>query len=347
MGICDSPYENNKPGKGEIPVERPDNTDKINPQITEKYNINPQNITNNNINPQITANNKLDNNTKLIDTTQNAHYIVAEFYINMNDVNKNISIINSYENEKKKRGEFNFEENLKNENDIKECEILIEGKPIPFSYCYTFNSIGTFRIVYTFHNHLKSLKDMFSGCECLKSIDFTNFKTQSVINMSNLFSDCSSLTNINFTNFDTQNVTEMNYMFNHCSSLTFLDLSIFNTQNVRYMSYMFAECSSLLNINLSSFDTKNVMKMDSMFYECTSLTNLNLSNFITKNVTDMFGMFDGCTNLTNLNLSNFTTENCTEMRDVFNGCDKLSISNLICSDGRLLSEIKTLQNYNL
>ena len=42
-------------------------------------------------------------------------------------VNKNIQIINSYEALKRSWNEFSFEENKRNENEIKKCKILIEG----------------------------------------------------------------------------------------------------------------------------------------------------------------------------------------------------------------------------
>ena len=47
-----------------------------------------------------------------------------------------------------------------------------------------------------------------------------------------MFYDCSSLKELNFSNFNTSNVTNMSAMFFGCLSLEKLDLSKFNTINV-------------------------------------------------------------------------------------------------------------------
>ena len=55
--------------------------------------------------------------------------------------------------------------------------------------------------------------------------------TKSLINMREMFSDCSSLTSLNLSNFNTNNVNNMSRMFDCCSSLNSLNLSNFNTYN--------------------------------------------------------------------------------------------------------------------
>ena len=185
----------------------------------------------------------------------NNNYIIAEIEIKEKDINKEIRIINSYEEYKRKYG-LDYHENdykYENENEIKEnCEIKINNNIIPFSYYYKFKNKGKYTIEYTFKKKLSKTCDMFLECSSLTNLNLSNFKTQNVINMNGMFSDCSSLTNINLSNFNTQNVTDMIGMFNNCSSLT--------------------------NINLSNFDTQNLIDMNGMFYGCKSLTNINLSN---------------------------------------------------------------------
>lgn len=100
----------------------------------------------------------------------------------------------------------------------------------------------------------------------LKSIDFTNFDTSNVTNMSHMFECCTNLNDIDLSRFDTSNVVDMSCMFYECQSLVSLDLSNFNTSNVTDMSCMFGECrNNLVNLDLSNFDTRNVVKYEGMY----------------------------------------------------------------------------------
>ena len=163
-------------------------------------------------------------------------------------------------------------------------------------------------------------KDGYSN---IVSIDFANFDTSLVTNMSNMFYGCGNLTTLDLSGFDTSNVTTMEDMFDWCSGLTSLDLSNFNTSKVANMSYMFSDCSSLTTLDLSGFNTSNVTTMKGMFYNCSSLTTLDLNNFNTSNVKSMREMFNRCSGLTTLDLSNFNTSNVTIMYEMFRGCSSL------------------------
>ena len=249
--------------------------------------------------------------------------------IGKDDLNKDIQIINSYENLGKTGHIPNYRVDWENEKEIKDnIEIRIKGKTIDFSYTYKFEKEGKYNIEYLFKNNIIDTNSMFSYCLNLINLDLSNFNTQNVTNMSYMFQGCGSLINLNLSNFNTQNVTYMYRMFYGCELLTNLNLTNFNTQNVTNMCSMFVGCKSLTNLNLSNFNTQNVTDMYSMFSQCESLTNLNLSNFNTQNVTDMRGMFAGCKSLTNLNLSNFNTQNVTDIQDMFAGCKSLTNLNL-------------------
>ena len=266
----------------------------------------------------------------------NQNYIIAEIYIKENDINKEIRILNSYEEYMRNTWpNSKLETEFMNEKEITKCEIKINDEVIPFNYFHNFKKQGKNIIKYYFKNYLTNMSYMFSVCSSLTNINLCNFNTQNVTYMSGMFSGCSSLKNINLSNFNTQNVTNMSWMFTDCSSLTNIDLSNFNTQNVTYMSGMFSGCSSLKNINLSNFNTQNVTFMNRMFFDCLSLTNIDLSNFNTQNVTYMNRMFFHClslkninlsnfnTHLTNINLSNFNTQNVTNMDYMFSWCSSL------------------------
>ena len=274
-------------------------------------------------------NNKNNNND--YNNDEDSNQIIGEINIGPNDINNYIFIINSYENFKRIKNLGNSEDDYKykNEKEIKEnIKIKINEKIIKFSYTYRFEKGGKYQIKYLFKNYLTKTNHMFSLCNSLTNLNFSNFDTQNVNNMRNMFDGCNSLINLNLSNFDTQNVTNMRNMFDGCNSLTNLNLSNFITRNVTNMKSMFNNCNSLKSLNLSNFNTKNVVNMSYMFGDCNGLTNLNVSNFNTQNVTNMRSMFDGCNSLTNLNLSNFNTQNVTNMRDMFGDCKSLISLNL-------------------
>ena len=233
---------------------------------------------------------------------ENENYIIGGIEIKEEDLNKEIRILNSFEQNKrenKEEGILEDEEDEENEDDYKfenekeikdNCIIEINNKIIPFSYYYKFKEKGKYIIKYTFKNNINKTDYMFSDCESLTYINLSNFNTQNVTNMSSMFCGCKSLININLSNFNTQNVTNMCSMFSDCESLTNIDLSNFNTQNVTIMAGMFSLCKSLTNINISNFNTKNVTNISMMFIGCESLTNINISNFNTQNITEMSGI---------------------------------------------------------
>jgi len=235
----------------------------------------------------------------------NNNIIIGEINIFPDDINKDIQIINSFENHKRiekledKEDDYKYE----NEKEIKEnIEIRINGKKIEFSYLYKFIKEGKYKIEYIFKNYMTKTDFMFCHCTSLTNLNLSKFITQNVTNMSGMFYDCASLINLNLSNFKTQNATNMSEMFSGCKSLINLNLSNFNTQNVTDMSFMFSSCKSLTNLNLSNFNTRNVADMSFMFSSCISLINLNLSNFNTQNVIYMSEMLSGCNSLKKENI---------------------------------------------
>ena len=262
-------------------------------------------------------------NKKLIDDSKN-NYIVAELCIKEEEINRDIRILNSYEEYMRENlSVFNLKEEYMNEKDINKCLIKINEETIPFTYYHKFKAKGNYTIKYSFMNYLTKTNQMFSGCSSLGYINLSNFNSENVTNMREMFSGCSSLIYVDLSKFNTKNVTDMEGVFSYCSSLKNLGLSNFLTQNVIIMNSMFEECSSLVNIDLDSFNTENVTEMICMFFNCSSLTCLNLSNFNTKNVTNMNGMFLRCSSLIDLDIHNFNTENVNSMYHMFGGCSSL------------------------
>ena len=273
------------------------------------------------------------------------NYINGEINISSKDINKEIQIINSFENSKRMDKYEDKEDDwkYKNEKEIKENIIIrIDGKFIEFSYIHKFKKAGKYKIEYLFKRKLKNISYMFHHCSNLTFLDLSNFKTQYAINMSDLFCRCDNLKEINLSNINTKNVTDMSWIFSGCGSLLYLDLSSFDTQNVTDMSYMFNFCFSLKNINLSSFNTRNVSNMSHMFSHCEALTNLDLSNFKCTNITNMSEMFHSCKSLTNIDLSNFNTQNVTDMNWIFYGCKSLTNLNLTNFSSQRVTNINSI-----
>lgn len=150
------------------------------------------------------------------------------------------------------------------------------------------------------------------------------FDTSRVPDMRQMFSYCNNLTSLDLSNWNTANVTYMGYMFYSCRNLTSLDCSNWNTANVTSMDTMFGTCKGLTSLDVSNFDTSKVTDMHNMFNSCEGLTSLDLSNFNTSNVTDMSGMFNRCSKLTTIYASDrWSTANVTSSSSMFKSCSSL------------------------
>ena len=253
------------------------------------------------------------------------NFIVAEFEINEENINKNIRIINSFEQSILEKGKNIKEEAYKNEKTIKDnCRIEINNSPIPFTYYYKFPEKGKYSIKYSFISRINDINRLFLNCNSLKSVDLSNFNCENVTNLSCIFRNCINLEKITFKNyassFNTLNVTDMSSMFENCQRLKDLNLLYLNTSKVTNMSYMFYHCFLLDDLDFSKFNTEKVTNMSWMFFGCESLQKLLLNNFNTENVTDMSYMFCGCKSLTKFNLSSFNTEKVRNMKQMFGNC---------------------------
>ena len=236
------------------------------------------------------------------------NFIIGEIYIKDDEVNKEIRIINSYEEYQRIEMFKPLDINKINEAEIKTCIIQINETVIPFNYFHIFQNAGKYRIKYAFKDYITKTNFMFYKCTSLIKLDFSYFKSQ--------------------------NVNDMECMFLECSSLNELNLLNFNTQKVTNMGHMFYKCSSLLKLNLSNFDTSNVIDMNCMFEGCESLISLDLSNFNVQKVTNMVWMFCDCSSLEYLNISSFKNLK-ADISDIFEGCTALKRENIISDDKKV------------
>ena len=105
--------------------------------------------------------NKIYEMLENINNKDDRNIIIGEIYINKEDINKEIQIINSFENIKRKYKDFKIKnkkkEENKNEKQIKEnIEIKIDEELIEFTYNYKFKKEGKYKIEYLFKNYLKN-----------------------------------------------------------------------------------------------------------------------------------------------------------------------------------------------
>ena len=193
----------------------------------------------------------MEGNTDIFENKEkNKNYILVEINIEEKSINKDIRIINSFEEFKRYNDFYNDEEENDykyiNEKEIKDnCIIKINNRTIKFQYFYEFKEKGKFNIKYSFKKNIKNLACIFSECNSLTNIDLSNFNTQNVTNMYGMFIRCDSLTEIDLSNFNTKNVTNMFYMFFRCNSLTNIIISSFNKKFLSEMN-LFSECNSLI-----------------------------------------------------------------------------------------------------
>ena len=107
--------------------------------------------------------------------------------------------------------------------------------------------------------------------------------------MKGFFNECSNIISLDFSNFNTSNITNMSFMFNHCHKLKEIKgINKFNTNKVIAMNSMFQLCKELEYLDLTNFDTSHVTNMSFMFNHCHKLKKINgINKFNTNKVTLM------------------------------------------------------------
>ena len=137
--------------------------------------------------------------------------IIGEIDIKNEDINKDIHIINSFENWKREYKEEDDKDDYKyeNEKELKEnTEIKINEKLIEFTYYCEFNKEGKYIIEYSFKKNLTKINHMFYGCDKLVSLNLSNFNTQNITNIEHMFDNCVSLAKNNLITKDNKILKE-------------------------------------------------------------------------------------------------------------------------------------------
>ena len=134
-------------------------------------------------------------------------------------------------------------------------------------------------------------------------VEFKNWSTKDVTNMSKLFCECNELISLpDLKFFTTEKVTDMSFMFFGCEKLKDIKgIGNWKTEKVKNMSNMFAYCRNLNFIDsLAKWNVENVEDMSYMFYECRFLQKIDgLETWFPKNIINYNYFIAGCKILAN------------------------------------------------
>ena len=202
--------------------------------------------------------------------------------------------------------------------------------------------------------YCENIKNMFSNCIKLKSIDFNFFFIKNIKKMDGLFCNCKSIEKIEkINNLDTENVEDMSYMFFNCENLKLshlfnLEFQKMNFSSINSMYSTFFNCLNIENIRFPEFNSEkninfsntfkncenlqyiflgknkiNTINTKHTFYNCKKLYFDFFDKFNTENVEDMSYMFFNCHNLKSCNIK-INAKNCKDMSGIFANCKNMT-----------------------
>ena len=206
----------------------------------------------------------------------NKNEIKITLKIEESDIDKDIYFLDNTNKYLEKNDEKNPHCHL-SELNINNTELYIDEIKYNYQKYFIPPKEGIYEIKLKFNNYIKDCSYMFYYCKNIIDIDFSFFKTQNVINMSNMFCYCMNLKYLDLSSFNTEKVTNMSNMFSYCGNLTKIVLSSFNTQNVIDMRNMFLLCNKLNNIDISSFVASPILNNSLMFDRCRNIKHLKLN----------------------------------------------------------------------
>ena len=184
---------------------------------------------------------------------------------------------------------------------------------------------------------------MFYKCDSITAVDFYDFDTAMIYNMSRMFAHCASLTEVK--NLSPVNSKDMSYLFYNCALLAkanFIFPESKKSSQVTSMRYMFFSCKSLKTIDLTNIYTNNVKDMFGMFYNCLNTkTFIFDTSFDISSVTDMRYMFYYCKQLTSWNFKNKNAFSLEHMDEMFKDCTGLKTVNFKYFN---ISKVKSMSN---
>ena len=141
-----------------------------------------------------------------------------------------------------------------------------------------------------------SCYEWFANFYYLTGIEGINYlNTRDVISMKDMFSNCKVLGSLDLSGFRTAKVTSMGGMFFNCKALQRLDLSSFKMSGVTYMNRMFEGCEWLntIYVSLEGWSMGQISSSSDMFKGCIKLVGGNGTVYDSNNVNDTYAHIDG------------------------------------------------------
>ena len=147
-------------------------------------------------------------------------------------------------------------------------------KPNEIIEVYFSNPIQNLSNFFAYKN---DTKEGDTNNEKILSVDFSNFDSSLIEDISSMFYGCSSIEEIDFTTFKTSGkISDISNTFNKCQNLKSIDLSQLNITSVANMNNIFKNCNSLIYLDISNFNLKNLEKAEEAFYGLSKLKYINI-----------------------------------------------------------------------
>lgn len=175
--------------------------------------------------------------------------------------------------------------------------------------------------------NITNVASLFMGCESLRYVDMSSFKTDNITDMSYMFCGCLSLEKLNMEGWDTSRVISMKYMFGECEKLD-PQVSHFNVSSVTDMSWMFIACDNIDGGQFKDWDVSNVTDMRYMFNGVHFTNCLDLSGWDVSSVAYFGGMFQSCCFCKGLDISYWNVKNDanTDCMFVWSHCESCTMT---------------------
>lgn len=202
------------------------------------------------------------------------------------------------------------------------------------------------------------ISGLFENCIALKTVDFKNMNTKSVLMASRVFKNCSLLQELDMSDMNFKSAISMNEIFYGCVSMNVMILP--KTYDVESMDYAFCgvgssayadtvvkrtmqtpKCKSMNHMfdgaNLYDYQvaqnltTDSLVYADSMFVNST-MESIDLSKWNTKNLKDASRMFFNCSRVKTINLDGWSAKSLDDLSGMFGYCQNLATLELNWTD---------------
>ena len=167
-------------------------------------------------------------------------------------------------------------------NSVGDCLPTLTPNTITMTKEDSISGTTTRRIVYIDDSVLPTAIS-FNSKSSLLTVEYLRVDSN-IITMKQMFSSCSRLTSLDVSNFNTEKVTNMYQMFYDCSKLTSLDLSNFNTEKVTNMNNILTNTPSLTNIGAVYCNSSTINKISNLVTTNATIwyTDAKLEDLIVK-----------------------------------------------------------------